>query len=41
MAEIGFGDGQTLGIKAIKQAFEEVGIDMPFPTQTILMDQSG
>ena len=41
MAEIGFGDGQTLGIKAVKQAFEEAGIEMPYPTQTILMDQNG
>jgi small-conductance mechanosensitive channel len=41
MAEIGFGDGQTLGIKAVKQAFEIAGIEMPYPTQTILMDQSG
>ncbi len=41
MSETDFGDGQTLGIKAVKLAFEDAGIEMPYPTQMILMDQSG
>jgi small-conductance mechanosensitive channel len=37
--QIGYLDGQDRGIKAVKTACEQAGIDMPYPTRTLLMPQ--
>jgi small-conductance mechanosensitive channel len=38
--EAGVLQAQDEGVRAIKEAFEREGIDMPYPTRTILMAQS-
>lgn len=38
MSEIPYSQAQTDGLKAIKAAVERAGIDMPFPTQSILLE---
>jgi small conductance mechanosensitive channel len=40
METTGFLTSRDEGIRCIKEAFERAGIDMPFPTRKILMDQS-
>ncbi len=37
--QIGYLDGQDRGIKVVKTACEQAGIDMPYPTRTLLMPQ--
>jgi len=37
--QIGYLDGKDQGIKAVKTACEQAGIDMPYPTRTVLMPQ--
>jgi small-conductance mechanosensitive channel len=34
--ESGVFDGTSEGLKLVKRAFDQAGIDMPFPTMTIL-----
>lgn len=38
MSEISYSQAQTDGLKAIKAAVERAGIDLPFPTQSILLE---
>lgn len=38
MSEISHSQAQTDGLKAIKAAVERAGIDLPFPTQSILLE---
>lgn len=38
MSEISYAQAQTDGLKAIKAAVERAGIDLPFPTQSILLE---
>lgn len=39
MEQIGFLAAKDAGVKAIKTTFEEAGIDMPYPTQTVYVRQ--
>lgn len=38
MSEISYSQAQTDGLKAIKAAVERAGIDLPFPTQSIFLE---
>lgn len=38
MGEISYSEAQTSGLKAVKAAVEGAGIDMPYPTQSILLE---
>jgi small-conductance mechanosensitive channel len=40
MEIVDLSEGQTRGFKALKDAFYQAGIEMPFPTQKILMDKN-
>lgn len=37
LEELGYWDGQTAGVKAVKTAFDEVGIEIPYPIRVVRM----